>query len=457
MRPPLRPYQEHGVQWLRDRHGGLLGDPMGLGKTRQILEAAAGLAPQAPPLLVVCPSMVMRVWAQEIQKWLPDAWDTITMMKPGEHVRWPTPGEVVITSYVGVRYWAKNLPPLPPRGVVITFDEAHRAKSKASQQGKGSAVLARLVRRAGGWTWPTTGTPVESKPTELWTLLCLAGVEREVFPKGWLQFVYDMGGSPAPWGRGYVWWGKRAADIGDRLSKVMLRRSRESVLPDLPPISYERILVTPPAGLPAVAALQRELAAAGLSPEDLVDANRTARSGKKVPFEAISKARKELALSKIPAVIQLAEAYEEAEEHLIAWSVHRAPIDALGARAGWGKLAGGMSQDQRDDVMNTASDLKGIAAMIQVAGVGISLTHASHQVVIDRAWNPGANQQAIDRLHRPGQTRPVRVIDLVIDHPLEIAVYELLREKEKLQEEIVTAAEVPPPPRVQGKLFGGGE
>ena len=75
-----------------------------------------------------------------------------------------------------------------------------------------------------------------------------------------------------------------------------------------------------------------------------------------------------------------------------------------------------------------------LVCMLQVAGVGLNMTAARHALFLDKLWVPGLNQQAVDRLHRIGQseTQSVQIIEYHMRGTVEERVEELLTQKSKL-------------------------
>lgn len=80
-----------------------------------------------------------------------------------------------------------------------------------------------------------------------------------------------------------------------------------------------------------------------------------------------------------------------------------------------------------------------IVCMLQVAGVGLNMTAAKHASFLDKLFVPGLNRQAIDRLHRIGQseTQPVQVREYIARNTIENRVNQILRTKEKVFGDVV--------------------
>lgn len=86
------------------------------------------------------------------------------------------------------------------------------------------------------------------------------------------------------------------------------------------------------------------------------------------------------------------------------------------------RLDGAMSQKARQKVVHkfTNSDKSCILlASLKAGGVGLNLIAATHVYLMDAWWNSAVENQAVDRLHRFGQTRPVHVTRFFIKHSIE--------------------------------------
>merc|ERR1712146_403907 len=66
---------------------------------------------------------------------------------------------------------------------------------------------------------------------------------------------------------------------------------------------------------------------------------------------------------------------------------------------------------------------------LRAGGVGITLTAASEVIIMDPWWNPAVEEQAIDRIHHVGQTKPVKVIRIIVSDSVEEDVLEQQKKK----------------------------
>ena len=429
----LFPFQRTGIEWLSPRNGALLADEMGLGKTAQALCAL----PFGAPVIVVCPVVAKGVWAAEIKMWRPD-YAKVTVLSGGGSFRWPEAGEIILTNY---EVLPVDLKSSAPTGCVVIADEAHMVKSRKAKRTQNFGTVSAAARAAGGRTWLLTATPLLNTPPELWQVLTAAGIAEDAFGE-FKQFCGMFGFKKAGHGGS---WGMPSEKVRTSLAKVMLRRNRLDVLPDLPTKIRSDILVN---GLDEVTKklcddVLEALKEMGIDLEAaVVDSETTKING--AAFTQISKARAALATAKIPAMTEIVEQYEDAGEPLVVFSAHRAPIDLLAKREGWAVITGDTAAEDRTEIEKRfqAGELKGIGATYRAGGVAITLTHSHHVLEVDLAWTPALNNQAEDRVCRIGQDKGCIVKRLIATHALDMRVMELLTHKQLLIEASVEAAAV---------------
>ena len=316
----------------------------------------------------------------------------------------------------------------PPAGTIFIADEAQKIKNSKAERTIICRALAEEVREEKGRTWGLTATPMENSPPELWSILQTFGCAQEAFG-GWKNFANLMGGSEGDYGM--EWGGAISDEVPGRLQRVMLRRIRTQVLPELPTKRHQIIPVDIDESVRRICdKAEAFLRAQGVDLRGDVSAAQLSRFDSPA-FEEISAARAALASAKIAAMLDLVESYEEENEKLVVFSVHRAPIDLLAKREGWAVITGSTPNDQRTAIEDKfqRGELKGVAATMQAGGVAITLTKAAHVLCVDRAWNPAINNQAEDRICRIGQDRGCLIRILTASHALDERVNELLEEK----------------------------
>jgi SNF2 family DNA or RNA helicase len=423
----LYPYQVEGVDWLAGRTRALLADEMGLGKTAQALFAL----PEKAAALVICPASVKCHWRDEARRWRPDL--AVTVLQGRGSFRLPQPGEIVVANYeilpqdiAGIGWLLRGDDfRKAAAGVSLIVDEAHYVKNPEANRSQQVQALAGLARSV----WGLTGTPLLSRPDDLFGLLCVLGLDREAFGSR-ANFKKLFHARPNQWGG--IDWGEPDPEVPGMLERVMLRRTRQEVFPDPPEKQYETVVLDHTKDL-------------GHHLDDLWQEYGGQLQAKLElpPFEKFAEVREQLAQERIRAMLKLTSEFEENGVPLVVFSAHLAPIKALAGRAGWAVITGQTPHEKRYAIVEDfqAGRLKGVGLTIKAGGTGLNLSRAQAVLFVDLEWTPAVNVQAEDRVCRIcQQADKVRIIRLVSDHPLDRRVLEILDQKAKLIQATVERA-----------------
>ncbi|MFD0558713.1 DEAD/DEAH box helicase [Stackebrandtia endophytica] len=443
----LRPYQRHGVAWLRrvaEQHcGGILADDMGLGKT---LQAIALLAERRPalPHLVVCPTSVLGNWARELHRFAPDL-PVVRHHGPDRAIRIEdagfTPGSVVITSYT---LMLRDIDLLAQQDWdVVILDEAQQIKNHTSQTARAARALPAQVRLA------LTGTPVENRLSELWSIMDFAnpgilGNHRR-FSKRFSEPI-EM---------------RRDTRAAERLRNIvepfLLRRMKSEVATDLPAKQESIVactLTTEQAQLYRAAVKQAMDAGFGAGFERHGRILKLLTQLKQIcnhPAQFLKQTQPlpQRSGKLTRATEMLAEALDEGSQSLV-FTQYRAMGELLAEHLASELdlprvpfLHGGVRQADRDRMVERFQT-EGTPIMIvslKAGGTGLNLTAATNVVHYDRWWNPAVEDQATDRAHRIGQDKPVDVYKLVTGGTLEERIADLLERKRSIAEAITGTGE----------------
>ena len=247
-------YQKYGAQWLAIKHGALLADDMGTGKTLQAIAAI----PAKSPIVVVAPAVAKGVWQREVSKWRPHL--RVRVLSGRGNFSWPEPGEMVVVNYdilpeIHTAECNKRTGAHPdgedrkgcapfldecPDNCTVIADEAHALKNGKTARTLKFRALGRTARAKGGRTWLLTATPLLNRPQELWAVYQAGGIAQEAFGT-WKGFLNLFQGRPAQFG-GYTW-GTPQPEVIERIQRVCLRRKREEVMPELPRKSWRSLSV----------------------------------------------------------------------------------------------------------------------------------------------------------------------------------------------------------------------
>ena len=162
----LRPYQQTGLKWLWTNvskgFGCCMADDMGLGKTIQVISLILKLKEEEKlkkPVLVVCPTTLMGNWMKELQLFAPDLKATTYH---GLDRQLNTNVDIILTTYAIMRIDIEELK--KQQWGMIIVDEAQNIKNPDTAQTLAVKILKSDIKIA------MTGTPVENRLTELWSI-----------------------------------------------------------------------------------------------------------------------------------------------------------------------------------------------------------------------------------------------------------------------------------------------
>ncbi len=431
----MRPYQQEGYAWMRRLAewgvGGCLADDMGLGKTVQTLAVLAARA-RGGPALIVAPTSVEGNWLREARSFCPGlealTWRRTDRAAGRDHFR---PGQLVVASYGLVMRDADRLARTSWHTLVL--DEAQALKNSHTR----TAQAVRALRA--DWRLALTGTPVENRLGDLWSLF------RAVCPGllgTWEHFAHHFAGPIAR---------ERDESRRDELARLvrpfLLRRTKAEVLTELPPrtemtlsveLSPEERELYDVARLAAVDRLDRT--------ENLAEADRRMHA-----LAALTELRQlachprlvypdlQAESSKMRLFLERVEELRAGGHRALVFSqftrhldLVRRELDARGIRYQY--LDGGTTTRKRQEQVDAfqRGDAELFLISLKAGGTGLNLTAADYVIHLDPWWNPAVEDQATDRAHRMGQTRPVIVIRLVATGTVEERVLALHADKRDL-------------------------
>ncbi|MFP5503796.1 MAG: DEAD/DEAH box helicase, partial [Candidatus Sericytochromatia bacterium] len=406
----LRPYQRQGLSYmtfLRD-YGlhGILADDMGLGKT---VQAAALLASNHPsahgPSLIVAPASVVENWQQELKRFVPGL-RVLVLHGPDRPLAAIDDCDVVVTTYATARLDLEAH--RARRYHTLILDEAQVIKNPRSQTARAMRRLQARHRLC------LTGTPVENDIHELWSLFAF------LMP----GLLGDEGDFHTTFAQPIALGDTRAREaLRRRIAPLILRRLKADVAPELP----ERTDITVYCDLAPGQRRAYDVLLTGTRERIQASIARHGVERSRITIlDALLKLRQACchpALLRTPETLALESGKLEAAMTLIRELVasgHRALVFSqftqmlaiLRERLATEGLAyeylDGRTRDRqaRVDRFN-ASDTPLFLISLKAGGTGLNLTGADYVIHYDPWWNPASEDQATDRAHRIGQTRPV--------------------------------------------------
>ncbi|WP_440101283.1 DEAD/DEAH box helicase [Glutamicibacter mishrai] len=457
----LRPYQVEGFRWLSRLYeggfGGILADDMGLGKTLQTIalilhahglwsdsEACAKLpaAQQTPaPFLVVAPSSVVSNWETEVKRFAPSLRVTSiegTLNSPRQLSELAENYDVILTTYTLLRLNDEIYEAQRFAGLIL--DEAQFVKNRSTKAHRTAVNLQTNFKLA------VTGTPMENNLSELGALLSLVApalfLNTSRFNRQFARPIEVLGDKDT------------LALLQRRIKPFMLRRTKESVVLDLPPKQEQQLLVRLSDEHQHVydTHLNRERQKILHLVEDL-DRNRFTifQSLTHLRMLALEPSLVDPELSDVPGS-KLEALFDQLDD--VLGEGHRALVfsqftsylkvldDKLTERGVNFVYLDGNTRN-RSKVIEQFKEGEAPLFLISLkaGGFGLNLTEADYCFLLDPWWNPAVEAQAIDRTHRIGQTRQVMVYRMISQGTIEEKVVALQESKRKLISTVMDEAD----------------
>ena len=434
----LRPYQRAGVDWLARlaywEAGALLADEMGLGKTVQTLALLVHRAARGPAL-VVAPTSVVPNWLAEGARFAPELrFKLYRGTGRAAALQGLGPGDVLVTSYAIATLDAESLEGIHFASLVA--DEAQAIKNAATEQSKA------LRRLRADWRLGLTGTPMENRVGEVWSIL------RVVSPGllgSWEQFRHRYAVPIEKFGDDL-----RKKALAALLRPFVLRRTKDEVARDLPArteivrsvrLSQEEETLYQQLRESFLA----ELAEAKRNPD------RDASDMRFVLLATLTRLRQlcchprlvypgsSAGSSKAAYLLELLGELREGGHRALVFSQFRSFLELLAPRLrqhGFRILVldGTTPAEAREERIAAfqAGAADAFLISVKAGGFGLNLTAADTVIHLDPWWNPAVEDQATARAHRIGQAKPVTAIRLVARGTIEETVLSLHAEKRAL-------------------------
>ena len=457
----LRPYQVEGYGWLarlaRWGAGACLADDMGLGKTVQTLAALLDRAPQGPAL-VVAPTSVVANWVDEARRFAPTLNVKLYVglaSARADLLAEPAPFDLYVTTYGVAQNDIDALAEVQWRSAVL--DEAQAIKNPAAKRTRAMRRLQADFRVI------TTGTPIQNNLVDLHSLFSfvnpgLLGTLQQF--RSHFQVPIERDGDALTQGR-----------LRRLIAPFVLRRLKADVLDDLP----ERTEITLHVEMSAEEATlyealrQRaveELEAARKEDPEMGEGARRVQvlahltrlrlaccnprlvmdrpgAAEGLPAAAVRAAGAIESAKLATFATTLAELLENRHKVLVfsQFVMHLKLVEEYLQREGvtYQYLDGSTPAKVRTKRIAAFQAGEGDVFLISLkaGGVGLNLTAADYVIHMDPWWNPAVEDQASDRAHRIGQTRPVTIYRLVTEGTIEEQIVDLHHHKRDLADQLL--------------------
>jgi superfamily II DNA or RNA helicase len=445
----LRPYQQHGVDWLQFLRevelGGVLADDMGLGKTVQTLAHVAIEKAQGRlghPVLIVCPTSLVPNWLSEAARFTPEL-KVLALHGARRQRLFDSVGahDLVISTYPLL---TRDAPVLTGQEWhLVVLDEAQTIKNPEAVTTKLAAGLKARQRLC------LSGTPLQNHLGELWSLFDFLAPgflgQRKAFRARYQNPIEKHGD------------GARRTTLVRRVRPFLLRRTKEEVAADLPPKTEIVEHVEMEAGQRAI--YEGVRLAMHKKVREAIAARGLARSGI-VVLDALLKMRQAccdprlLKLSaakigkagsaKLERLMEMLPTLREDGRRILLFSQFTSMLDLIKprleeARMPYVELRGETADRATPVERFQKGKVELFLISLKAGGTGLNLTAADTVIHYDPWWNPAVEDQATDRAHRIGQERPVFVHRLVTVGTIEEKMEELKRRKRALVDGILNA------------------
>ncbi|HBV14301.1 DEAD/DEAH box helicase [Chryseobacterium carnipullorum] len=438
----LRDYQHDGLNWLDFlddfNFGGCLADDMGLGKTLQVIAFILSQREKRGPAtnLVVVPTSLLFNWQEEIAKFAPSL-KVMThygadRLKDSAHM---SEYEIVLTSYgmllSDIRF-LKNF-----RFNYVFLDESQTIKNPNSERYKAARLLQSRNRIV------LTGTPIENNTFDLYSQLSFAcpGL------LGSKQYFKDIYAVPID----KFEYGKRAQELQQKIKPFILRRTKKQVAKELPDKTEMVIYCEMDAEQRKIYdAYEKELREF-IAANDDDDLNKNSMH----VLTGLTRLRQ---ICNSPVLLKegysnehavkieilMEQIQSKAKDHkILVFSQFVEMLDLLKAEFERKKIPfeylTGQTKNRGKAVKNFQEneEVRVFLISLKAGGVGLNLTQADYIYLVDPWWNPAAENQAIDRSYRIGQTKNVIAVRLICSNTVEEKILSLQKRKNELAQNLL--------------------
>jgi len=437
----LRPYQQQGLKWLAYLHeqslGGCLADDMGLGKTLQAIALLTTVYPaEKTPTLVVMPRSLLFNWEREVRRFAPQL-TTYTFYGQSREYDALRKANLVFTTYATMRNEIERLS--QETFYYVILDESQNIKNLGTQTARAAMLLRGKHRLA------LSGTPIENNLGELYALFhflnpAMFGSASQ-FNEDYLAPIQKHNDKTA------------ARQLRQKIYPFVLRRLKRDVLAELPDKVEQTIFVEMGDEQKRLYEQRRQYFAEAVRTQIR---EKGVQGAQFFVFQALSELRQ---IATVPEALTdgrvesakldllteyLLDALANGHKALVFVNF-LAAIESVAARlddAGVGYVSmTGATRDRESLVgrFQNDPDCRVFLLTLKTGGVGLNLTAADTIFIYDPWWNVAAENQAIDRAHRIGQTNKVHAYKLIAQGSIEEKILQLQQVKKELFDNIISA------------------
>lgn len=450
----LRSYQLDGVKWLDYLHqhglGGCLADDMGLGKTVQTIALLTSIYPvnspdsgkkkvldePIPPSLIVMPKTLLFNWESELKKFAPHL-SFCFYYGQDRDIESAMTHQVILTTYAVVRNDIETLQ--EKKFHLIVLDESQNIKNILSKTSKASVLLNASHRLA------LSGTPIENNLSELYALFRFLNPSMfgsfNDFNRNYLAPIQKQGDKAV------------TGELRRKIYPFILRRLKMDVLTDLPERMEQTLYVAMSEEQKKLyhqrramykKAIQEEIQKNGVKKAQffILQALGELRQIASIPEvksnNTIISPKREILMEHVRDVVAgdhkvLVFANFLHTLECVSQDMESAGIDHMVMTGSTRDRSAVVNRFQNDDTC------KALLMTLKTGGLGLNLTAADYVFLFDPWWNAAAENQAIDRAHRMGQTNTVFSYRLIARESIEEKIMKLQETKRELFDSLISS------------------
>ena len=428
----LFPFQKAGVQFIERTNGRtLLADEPGIGKSFQSI-AWCQLHPEKRPILVICPKTIILNWKREFEKWT----DIKAFVFDSKNCKSELPisgYEAYIINYDIVEKQKELLKRY--KFQIVILDECTMIKNQKAKRTKAVDDLMKGIPHV----LALTGTPtLNSRPIEVFPILKILDPKNFGNYFEYARKFCNM--TRTRWGLD-VSGASNIDELATKLrSTVMIRREKKDVLKELP--DKTRCIIPQEIDLTEYNIIENDLI------NYLIESkNKSKQQAEKInQVEQLAKIeylKQQVVREKLPLFVEWVKDFIESGNKLVIFVHHREFLEKLMVELkeyNPVKIMGGMSNEDKQksiDSFQNDKNCKIFIGSITSAGMGITLTSASHLVFLELMFVPALHDQAEDRILRIGQKNACTIYYFIADKTIEQDIYNLLQNKRRIFQELM--------------------
>lgn len=443
----LLPYQRAGVAYAANARRAFIADEMGLGKTVQAMATLEYLHQQyenfdgypSYPAVVVCPPNLVLNWKNEYNRFFPERIVEVCLNR--KEIPMFGTYDVVVIGYSNISFWEKNL----TKHNSYVFDESHYCKTMDAQRTRAARKMVKSAPQH-AVVLCLTGTPVTNKPAEYAPQLDILG-RLDKFGGLWGFYRRYCAAYRDKWGQWHLEGNSNLEELNDKLrSTCYIRRTKDQVMQDLPPVVHNPILVD---GSPSV--MKEYIRAEADIVAYLVEQAKRIAGEMGMPIGAaavrarlkaeahdhlmrISVLRKIAAKAKMEMVHEWIQGRIDEGRKVVVAAHHREIVNELADKYGGLKIQGQMDVQTVEDMKHkfqtaSAEEAPVIVLSIQAAKTGHTLTASQDVLFVELPWTPADVDQTYSRCHRIGQKGSVTSTYMMTNGTIDQEIYSLIEKK----------------------------